>query len=61
MPARISNVFWARFYWLLDNNGYDLKPAWQQAKAHMKQTLNLTKDEADQYSKQLWEEFIEWC
>ena len=61
MPVKVSNVFWAKFYWLLDNNGYALKDAWMEAKAHMTKRFNLSKDEADQYSRKLWEEFLEWC
>lgn len=61
MPVVISNVFWAKFYFAIDNDGRDLKSAWLEAKAYMKRRFNLTQDEADKYSQQLWEEFLEWC
>lgn len=61
MPVAYSNTFWAKFYHLLDNNGYELKPAWEQAKAHMQARHHLTDDETNTYSRQLWETFCAWC
>lgn len=61
MPVSVSNTFWAKFYWLLDNNGYALKDAWMEARDYTQKRLHLTDLEIDEYSQSLWQTFLTWC
>ena len=61
MPVQIENTFWAKFYWLLENNNYSLKDAWMGARDYTQARHHLTDLEIDEYSQSLWETFLTWC